>query len=99
MILKKTDLLFKRESELKSKQAIIEDLVAEKNKKTKVIRDEKLWACQKELKNFKSQIKCLLCEKLMYESNSSKYEREIKNLKEELRKSKLSKCPKCQQES
>ncbi|GFR16138.1 uncharacterized protein TNCT_383571 [Trichonephila clavata] len=91
LLTKKSDLLTKKENELANKEKMIEDLLADKKKREDSNIEKKLWSCQKELSDCKREIKCLLGEKLVYESVSGKYESQIKNLSEELKKIKLSK--------
>ncbi|GFY62632.1 hypothetical protein TNIN_105891 [Trichonephila inaurata madagascariensis] len=91
LLTKKSDLLTKKENELANKEKMIEELLADKKKREDTNIEKKLWSCQKELSDCKREIKCLLGEKLVYESVSGKYESQIKNLNEELKKFKLTK--------
>ncbi|GFS41754.1 uncharacterized protein NPIL_251581 [Nephila pilipes] len=91
LLTRKSDVLTKKENELTNKEKVIEELQADKKKREDLNVEKKLWLCQKELSDCKKEIKCLLGEKLVYESMSAKYESQIKNLNEQLKNIRLSK--------
>ncbi|GBM60961.1 hypothetical protein AVEN_90165-1 [Araneus ventricosus] len=92
MLMKKSNLLSKKENELRNKEKVIEELAADRKRRSELEAQKKLWSCQKELSDCKNEIKCLLGEKFVYESLSSKHVNQIKNLKNELRRAKPSRC-------
>ncbi|XP_055950980.1 cilia- and flagella-associated protein 58-like [Argiope bruennichi] len=64
MLTRKSNLLSRKENELKNKDKLIEELTANKMKGSELDAQKELWSCQKELSKCKNEIKCLLEEKL-----------------------------------
>ncbi|KAF8774765.1 Cilia- and flagella-associated protein 58 like protein [Argiope bruennichi] len=60
MLTRKSNLLSRKENELKNKDKLIEELTANKMKGSELDAQKELWSCQKELSKCKNEIKCLL---------------------------------------